>query len=47
LKPSVRATLDRDGVIQRLGPDMVHGNIYRAVQAELAAAAKGRDSTST
>lgn len=47
LKPGVRATLDRDGVIQRLGPDMIHGNIYRAVQAELTAAGKGRDGTST
>ena len=47
LKPAVRATLDRDGVIQRVGPDMVHGNIYRAVQAELTAAEKGRDGTST
>ena len=37
LKPAVRATLDRDGVVERLGADMIHGNIYRAVQAELAA----------
>ncbi|WP_404390978.1 SulP family inorganic anion transporter [Humibacillus xanthopallidus] len=34
LKPSVRATLDRDGVIERLGADHIHGNIYRAVEAE-------------
>ena len=37
LKPAVRATLDRDGVVERLGADKIHGNIYRAVQAELAA----------
>lgn len=37
LKPAVRATLDRDGVVDRLGADKIHGNIYRAVQAELAA----------
>lgn len=34
LKPSVRATLERDGVIERLGADHIHGNIYRAVEAE-------------
>lgn len=39
LKPRVRATLDRSGVLERIGPDRVHGNIHRAVQAELAAAA--------
>jgi sulfate permease, SulP family len=34
LKPAVRATLERDGVIERLGADHIHGNIYRAVEAE-------------
>ncbi len=34
LKPSVRTTLERDGVIERLGADRIHGNIYRAVEAE-------------
>jgi sulfate permease, SulP family len=34
LKPPVRATLERDGVIERLGADRIHGNIYRAVEAE-------------
>ena len=37
LKPSVRAILERDGVIERLGADRVHGNIYRAVEAERSA----------
>ena len=46
LKPAVRATLDRDGVIQRIGADRIHGNIYRAVQAELASAERGRDGVS-
>ncbi len=46
LKPAVRATLDRDGVIERIGADRIHGNIYRAVQAELASADRGRDGTS-
>lgn len=35
LKASVRATLEVDGVLDRLGADHVHGNISRAVQAEL------------
>ena len=47
LKPAVRAALERDGVIERVGADMIHGNIYRAVQAEQAAAEKERDGTST
>jgi sulfate permease, SulP family len=34
LKPAVRATLERDGVIERLGADHIHGNIYRAVEAQ-------------
>jgi SulP family sulfate permease len=37
LKPLVRATLDRDGIVDRLGEDHVHGNVFRAVQAQLAA----------
>jgi len=37
LKPSVRTTLERDGVIERLGADRIHGNIYRAVEAERSA----------
>ena len=41
LKPAVRATLERDGVLERLGADQIHGNVYRAVQAELASAAQG------
>ena len=38
LKPSVRATLERDGVIERLGAEHIHGNIYRAVEAERSSA---------
>jgi SulP family sulfate permease len=37
LKASVRPTLKRDGVFARFGPDRIHGNVYRAVQAQLAA----------
>ena len=35
LKPAVRATLDRDGVLDRVGGDHIHGNVFRAVQAQL------------
>ena len=36
LKTSVRPTLKRDGVFARFGPDRIHGNVFRAVQAQLA-----------
>jgi anti-anti-sigma factor len=39
VKPAVAATLERDGVLERIGPDHIHGNVYRAVQAEKAATA--------
>lgn len=35
LKPAVRAVLERDGFIARLGADRIHGNVYRAVKAQL------------
>ena len=34
LKAAVRATLELDGVMERLGADHVHGNVARAVEAE-------------
>jgi sulfate permease, SulP family len=34
LKPIVAATLERDGVLERIGLDQIHGNVYRAVQAQ-------------
>ena len=37
VKPAVRATLERDGVIERLGRRPVHGNVHRAVAAQLGA----------
>ena len=43
LKPAVRAILARDGAIERIGEDKIHGNIFRAVQAEQAAVEKGPD----
>ena len=45
LKPAVRAVLERDGVIETIGADHIHGNIHRAVEAEQAAARKERDGT--
>jgi anti-anti-sigma regulatory factor len=43
LKPAPRAILERDGVIELIGADHLHGNIHRAVEAEQAAARQGRD----
>jgi SulP family sulfate permease len=34
VKPSVKATLARDGLLDRLGLDHVHGNVHRAVEAQ-------------
>ncbi|MGY3317893.1 SulP family inorganic anion transporter [Arthrobacter sp. TE12232] len=45
LKPAVRAILERDGVIELIGADKIHGNIHRAVEAEQAAAERGRADT--
>jgi SulP family sulfate permease len=36
LKPQVAAVLDADGTIAALGADHVHGNVHRAVEAQLA-----------
>ena len=36
LKPQVRAVLQADGVIDRIGADHIHGNVHGAVEAELA-----------
>lgn len=35
VKQVVRATLARDGVLERLGTDHIHGNVDRAVRAQL------------
>ena len=32
VKPAVAATLERDGVLERIGSDHIHGNVYRAVR---------------
>jgi sulfate permease, SulP family len=36
VKPRVRAVLEADGVIDRIGADHIHGNVHRAVEAQLA-----------
>ena len=36
LKPLARAVLEADGVVAQVGADHVHGNVHRAVEAELA-----------
>jgi len=37
VKPMVAGVLEKDGVLQRLGPSRIHGNVHRAVEAQLAA----------
>jgi SulP family sulfate permease len=37
LKPAVREVLARDGVLDLIGTENIHGNVHRAVQAQLAA----------
>ena len=36
VKPSIQATLERDGVLDRIGIDKLYGNIDQAVNAHLA-----------
>jgi anti-anti-sigma factor len=43
LKPGPRAVLERDGVIELIGADHIHGNIHRAVEAEQRDAENRRD----
>jgi hypothetical protein len=30
----VRGTIERDGLLERIGADHIHGNVQRAVRAE-------------
>ncbi len=43
VKPPVLAVLQRDGLVDLIGPDHFHGNIHRAVEAQLAGDAYERD----
>ncbi|WP_345761651.1 SulP family inorganic anion transporter [Diaminobutyricibacter sp. McL0608] len=47
LKPAPRVVLERDGVIEMVGADHIHGNIHRAVEAEQADAERGREGSSS
>ena len=33
VRPAVRRMLERDGAVERLGADRIHGNVHRAVTA--------------
>jgi SulP family sulfate permease len=37
VKPGVRARLERDGLLEQIGGDRLHGNVHRAVEAQLGA----------
>ena len=37
VKPAVRAVLEREGTLERLGAARIHGNVHRAVEAQLSA----------
>ena len=36
LKPQVREVLEKDGLVDEVGADHIHGNVHRAVEAQLA-----------
>ena len=40
VKPHVHAILEADGIIDRIGTDHIHGNVHRAVEAQLADAGR-------
>ena len=39
LKPTVSATLEKDGILDRMGTDKIHGSVHRGVMAQLDASA--------
>ena len=41
VKPQVRAVLEADGIVDRIGADHIHGNVHLAVEAQLAESADG------
>jgi SulP family sulfate permease len=46
VKPAVIAVLVSDGILDRLGTDKIHGNVYRAVNAQLDGLKRPPDNTS-
>ncbi len=47
VKPAVYEILKRDGFLDRIGRDRTHGNVYRAVEAEMGDSAQGPESDPT
>ena len=45
VKPHVSFTLGKDGILDRIGTDKIHGNVHRAVQAQLDASPPSADRT--
>lgn len=43
VKPNVLSVLRADGFVDRLGTDRIHGNVHRAVEAQLRDDARGED----
>ncbi len=43
VRPPVRRLLEREGALERLGSDRIHGNVHRAVPAGCAPAPAGHD----
>jgi SulP family sulfate permease len=42
LKPAVRDLLSRDGVLEGIGADRIHGNVDHAVEAQVAEASRNQ-----
>jgi sulfate permease, SulP family len=45
VKPAVAEILNRDGFLEQIGNDRTHGNVFRAVEAELGDATPEPDSS--
>jgi SulP family sulfate permease len=46
VKSEVSATIERDGILDLIGTDRIHGDVHRAISAQLAASAAAPESTS-
>lgn len=47
VKPAVYEILERDGFLERIGNDRIHGNVYRAVEADMGDSTRGPESDPT
>ena len=43
IKPQVIAVLKAEGILDRIGTDHIHGNVHRAVEAQLSQSADDED----